>query len=349
MKNILILIPSLDPDDKIISVVTDLKEIGFSNFLIIDDGSKSKEYFNKLHEDFACTVLTHDVNKGKGRALKTGFEHIKSMPDISYIITVDGDYQHKAPDVLAVANALQKSDNNTIILGARNFNKKANIPFRSWIGNQMSAAALGLMIGKKINDSQTGLRGFHFSSLVKMLNIDGERFEYETNVLLSAKKLHYKLQEVPIQTIYIEENETSHFQPIGDSLKVFSVMLKFVASSCISFIVDMSIFSGIVYFFFRGNDTVTNIFISSVIARLISSAVNFSLNYKTVFKSEENFKKAVLKYYGLAFVIMIISSFATGILTEWSHKPVVMKILVDGVLFILSYLIQKHFIFAKKG
>lgn len=348
MRKFLILIPSLDPDEKIITVVSDLQKIGFEKFLIINDGSASDNYFIRLEKEFYCTILTHLVNKGKGAALKTGFSYCKSMEDVSYILTVDGDNQHKAHDVLAVAKTLEESEEKSLVLGIRNFNKRKNIPFRSWIGNQVSAYVLAMIMGKKLHDTQTGLRGFPKCYLDAMLEIEGERFEYETNVLLYAKKKGFRLMETPIETVYIAENESSHFEPFRDSLKVFSVIAKFFLSSCISFLVDISLFSALVYLFFQGNDTVEDVFVASVVARLVSSAVNFTINYKTVFQSEENLKVAIIKYYSLALSIMFLSSYATGMLAEWSQLPVLMKILVDGLFFLISYSIQKYYIFKRK-
>ncbi|MFI3200202.1 MAG: GtrA family protein [Eubacteriales bacterium] len=126
-------------------------------------------------------------------------------------------------------------------------------------------------------------------------------------------------------------------------------MLKFVGSSCISFLVDISLYSILIYLFFQGDDTAEDVMIASIMARLISSVVNFTLNYKTVFSSEERLKVAIIKYYTLATTLMLISSFVTGIMVEWSQMPVLMKLLVDGTLFVLSYSIQKHYIFGGKG
>lgn len=349
MRNFLILIPSLDPDEKIISVVSGLKEVGFTEFLIVNDGSASSYYFERLQNEFNCVVINHSINKGKGVALKTGYKYCKNREDISYILTVDGDNQHKAKDVLAVAKTLSESDEKALVLGVRNFNKRKNIPLRSFIGNQISACVLALMLGKKLQDTQTGLRGFHINAIDDMLEINGERFEYETNVLLYARKKGLKLIETSIETVYIQENESSHFNPLGDSLKVFSVIGKFFLSSCISFIVDISVFSVIIYLFFKGNDTTADVFIASVIARVISSAVNFVLNYKTVFKSDENLKVAIVKYYGFAIILMLISSFTTSFFGEMTQLPVITKIIVDAILFMCSYWIQKYYIFNRKG
>lgn len=348
MTGYLILIPSLDPDEKILLTVKDLIQQGFSRFLLVNDGSKSDSFFQQLEQDYGCTVLTHKENLGKGSALKTGFQQANTLNDISYVITVDGDYQHKAADVYAVAVKMRELDEKSLVLGVRSFKKRENIPLRSWLGNKMSAFLLGVMTGKKLQDSQTGLRGFPVESLDDMLKIPGERFEYETNMLLHARKHGYSLVETPIETVYIHENESSHFHPFTDSLKVCSVMLMFLASSTVSFLVDISLFSALVFLFFQGQDSLEEVFLASVLARMVSSVVNFTLNYKSVFRSQEKLSVALTKYYSLAFVLMILSSTATGFLAEWTQLPVIMKLLVDGSLYFFSFTLQKHYIFHKK-
>lgn len=147
-----------------ITVLNSLKKQGFSRFLIIDDGSEEKELFRKAQQEFGCHVITHSENKGKGCALKTGFRHILEEKDaeIKAVVTVDGDNQHKAEDVFAVSEAITE---NSLVLGVREFKSKENVPFRSRIGNLVSAKVFQILSGEKISDTQTGLRGIPVAHL----------------------------------------------------------------------------------------------------------------------------------------------------------------------------------------
>lgn len=229
MDEIYVLIPSLDPDEKLIKVISSLKKYGFNNILIVNDGSSNKDFFIKAKEEFSCKILTHSSNKGKGCALKTGFNYIISLQNdsIKGVVTVDGDNQHKACDVLSVKQKLCEVT-DTLVLGVRQFKGIENIPLRSRLGNKMSAFIFKILSGENIEDTQTGLRGIPISHLQRFIDIEGERFEYEMNILLQLKKLNLKLIQVPIKTIYLDENESSHFQPINDSIRVFACILKFV-------------------------------------------------------------------------------------------------------------------------
>lgn len=349
INKILILIPSLDPDEKLSLVVNSLQDIGFKNILLVDDGSddKNKHYFDKLKQENNCILLTHEVNKGKGRALKTGFSYaLENIDKFQSVITVDGDNQHKAEDVLKIAN---NTDKNHVTLGVRSFSKEnKDIPWKSRAGNIASAFAFRLISGNNIQDTQTGLRSFHIENLKDIIAIEGERFEFEMNVLLNLKKLNISPIQIPIQTIYINENETSHFNPISDSLKVFNTILSFLGSSIFCFLIDIFIYSFFIYIIFHGEGFQNQIFIATLISRIVSSIVNFTLNYKVVFKSNENVKSSVKKYYALAIIQMLLSSTGIIILDKLILSPIISKIIVDFILFILSYLVQKKMIFVVK-
>lgn len=350
LSRILIIIPSLDPDEKLFQVVQSLREVGFEDILLVDDGSveEKKHYFNKLEQEENCKLLVHEVNKGKGVALKTAFAYaIDNAEKYDGVVTVDGDNQHKADDVLTVANLLIES-RDSIVLGVRNFDNNANIPLRSKVGNKTTAFIFGIITGSKINDTQTGLRGLRLEALPSVAEIEGERFEYEMNMLINLKRLHLKVIQTPIQTIYIENNETSHFNPIVDSVKVLNVVFKFLCSSMLSTAIDMGIFSLIVYVLFKGNDDVEHVFIATCSARVVSSIVNFLLNSKVVFRSDIPMKRTIVKYYMLAIVQMFLSSTFTTIVSQL-FTPAVAKAFVDIVLFVISFKIQNKWIFNNKS
>lgn len=345
MKNVCVIIPSLNPDKRLQGVVDGVIAEGFTDVILVDDGSfeENKAFFPKNEY---TTLLVHEQNRGKGAALKTALEWVlKNRPDAIGVVTCDGDGQHTANDTLRVAKAMVDTEKFT--LGVRDFSLD-NVPTRSRIGNRLSSLALYLCAGSYITDTQTGLRAIPYRLIDKMLKISGDRFEYETNVLLELRSMGAEYGEVKIETVYLDENKSSHFRPFRDTVRIMSLMLKYAASSCASFLTD------IIAFTLLHSVARCGILTSTVIARIISSVLNFTLNKKVVFKSDGALSKALLKYYLIAIPTMLISAFGTGILSRLLGIPessliiTLIKIAVDTILFIFNFKIQKRWIF-KKG
>ncbi len=347
-----VIVPSLDPDEKLIKVVTGLEEIGFNDIIVVNDGSRKERLSNFPDPDVhtSCTVLTHEVNKGKGAALKTAFKYfMENRPDRLGVITVDGDNQHKPKDVLSCAEKMLETDN--LVLGVRDFSLP-HVPKRSRYGNRITSGVFRLCCGMKISDTQTGLRAFPASTLEAMCEISGDRFEYETNMLLALSSYGIKLSEVPIETVYIEENQTSHFRPVRDSLRVYSLILKFIASSTAAALIDHLVFF-ILNLIFNRFPIPYSLIISMAAARCISSVTNFILNKKTVFKNSGNTFKTIVKYYILAVPMLLISCVGIKYMTSLlgitsAFLTTLIKIVIEGILFILSFRIQREWVFTSK-
>ncbi len=347
-----VIIPSLDPDEKLMKVVSGLTELGFNDIIVVNDGSRKEKLCNfpDTAKQKNCVILTHEVNKGKGAALKTAFEwFMKNRPERLGVITVDGDNQHKPLDVLACAEKMLESE--TLVLGVRDFSLP-HVPRRSRMGNRITSGVFRVLIGMKVSDTQTGLRAFPRSILPQMCEVKGDRFEYETNMLLALSSYGIKHSEVKIETVYIEENQTSHFRPVRDSLRVYSLILKFVLSSAVCAILDHLLFFLIKYFF--GKYFVPYSIIASMIpARAVSSVTNFLVNRKTVFGSSESIPKTILKYYALAIPMLLISCIGIDLVTAWlgiTHAIFItlIKIVIEAILYILSFRFQREWVFASK-
>ena len=322
-------------------------------------GVDSKDEFKKRFEEAkyfsGVTVLVHEVNKGKGRAMKTAFEYIlNNRPNKPNVITVDGDGQHLAVDVKKCIELLEENP-HAFVMGVRNFNDE-NVPARSRFGNKITRTVFRLLCGIKVSDTQTGLRAIPFEHLPLMLQIDGDRYEYETNQLFAVKQAGIEFKETVINTVYIEENQTSHFRPIRDSIRIYGVIIKYIASSLASTLVDVSLFTLLNIIFGRlGFSNELRIILAEAIARIISSFVNFSLNRKVVFKSKEKFGSTMLRYYILCVCQLAASTglvylFSTVIfkLSDGSLFDTLIKIVVDTFLFFLSFRIQQTWVFATK-
>lgn len=349
LENIVVLIPAFNPDEKLVALTNDLIELGAENIIVVDDGSKDecKNIFEIIKGFSQCTVLQHAVNLGKGRALKTGFNHfLNHYKGFIGLITVDADGQHKCEDITKVAQALGENQ-NSLILGTRNFKDK-NIPFRSRFGNLITAKLFNFFSGIHVCDTQTGLRGIPYHHLLLMIKISGEKYEFEMNMLMECSQKRIDIKEVGIETIYIEENKSSHFNPLIDSVRIYAVFFKFMFSSFASFFVDILSFIIFIKVFLI---LVPNYFIllSTIGSRILSSAFNYTVNRNAVFYGKGSKKSTIIKYYLLSIIQMFISALGVSLIYNQIHQyEVVIKMIVDSGLFLTSFRIQRDWVFRSK-
>ena len=222
-----IIIPSYEPDERLIDLLDDFKEEGLTDVVLVDDGS-GEEYqhlFDKARDEYGCVVLKHAVNQGKGRALKTAFNFcLNEYPDMIGCITADSDGQHSVSCIKCCMDALVKNP-GALILGVRDFSLE-NVPWKSRFGNTLTSFICKYLEGVSVSDTQTGLRGISTEFMKTCLNVEGERFEFETRMLIATKGV-CDIFEVPIETIYdSKENHQSHFNPVKDSIRVYKVFQK---------------------------------------------------------------------------------------------------------------------------
>ncbi|MBQ7038336.1 MAG: bifunctional glycosyltransferase family 2/GtrA family protein [Clostridia bacterium] len=351
-RSVAIIIPSLNPDEKLLSLLADLREAGFARLLVVNDGSSAEydEYFEKARDNYGCTVLRHAVNQGKGRALKTAFNHLLNEDEPCLgAVTVDSDGQHRIADTIAVAKKVIDNP-DALVMGCRDFSdNNPNIPARSRFGNRTTSRVLRLLCGITLSDTQTGLRGFSPQAMRRFLATKGERFEYEMNMILDAHESGIAFLEVPIETVYIEENKSSHFNPLLDSVRIYSVFLKFIAASLSSFVVDIlafTLFVATLGWLFPFVATEIRIIIATYAARVLSGLFNFTVNKKTVFKSHGNTGSRLLRYCILSVAQASLSAFATsGLYALLNWNETLLKLIVDCILFLLSFRIQRGWVF----
>lgn len=347
-EQIAVLIPSLSPDEKLLQAVKEIRAAGFSHILIVNDGSDaSYQGFFEQAEALGAVVVSHTVNQGKGRALKTGINEIlQRWPECKAVVTADSDGQHKAEDMVRCAEALATHPDR-LVLGCRTFERKS-IPFRSRFGNVVTSMVMKVLTGIAISDTQTGLRAFSETQMRQFLSVTGERFEYEMNMLLYCKEQGIGIYEVPIQTIYLEGNKSSHFRPLQDSARIYGLFLRYLAVSLSSFFVDILLFT---LFTALLKKVLPELYIlaATALARVVSSLYNFFLNRKGVFQSKVPVRTAAVRYYLLAVAQMLLS--AGGVWGLYHVLPVsesLIKVVVDCILFIISFQIQREWVFAKK-
>lgn len=342
--NIPILIPAYNPDKTLIEVTGVLFRAGFSDIVIVDDGSKPEcaTIFHKLDQTDHCHVLRHAVNCGKGRALKTGLNYIYlNFPEAAGVVTADADGQHRPEDIVRVAKSLAKNP-GSMVMGVRKMGKE--VPLRSLLGNVLTRAVFALVMGKKISDTQSGLRGLPRAILPDVLKIKGERYEFEINMLILTKMKSVTVLEVPIDTIYIEDNKSSHFNPFFDSMKIYFQLLRYAFSSMLTSILDFIVFT--IMFALSGD-----IMVSILVARfVVGSIFNFIVNRWLVFHSRAGVMSSLFKYYTAILIMSIISYQLIDLaMFHMGFSVVMAKVVVETLLFGVTFLIQRDFVFGKYG
>lgn len=323
----------------------------FGRVVVVDDGSgENAEAFAQLPP--SVTVLRHGVNRGKGRAIKTAIRWLLDCaPEIRVAVFVDGDGQHRPDDARAVAERARNEDR--VVFGVRDFTGR--IPFRSRFGNACTALLVRLIFGLRIRDTQTGLRAIPRRLFARLLELPGERYEYEMRIFGLLRAQGESLSSVPIRTVYIDGNRTSHFRPIVDSVRVYQGLFggcfaRFVASSVMAFLTDNAVFAAVVAALHAGGMARRyEILVALVAARAVSSTVNFCCNRKLVFRSASSAGPAFARYWLLVGLIAGLSYAGTAALSVVCNVDgvaiTVLKIVVETALFALSYELQKRWVF----
>ena len=332
------LIPAYQPDKELIPVISGLAERNFT-VIVIDDGSGQE--FESIFRlaSVKAIVLTHEVNLGKGEALKTGMRYVAEQIQEPYLlVTADADGQHRIQDILNVCAEAERHP-ESLILGSRKF--EGHVPLRSRFGNAVTRMVYRLCSGVSVYDTQTGLRAFTNQLTEKMLSVAGSRYEYEMNVLMFSAKTGIPIREIWISTVYLNENASSHFHAVRDSFRIYKEILKFSASSFVSFLIDYGLFC--LFSSLTGILTLSN-----VLARIFSSIVNYTLNKKFVFCSQEKTTESAVKYFLLAGVILLCNTLILKGFSVIGVNGYLAKILTEILMFICSYLIQHKFIFRKE-
>lgn len=352
---IVAIIPAYEPPHSFVDYAKELLQ-NIPNLIVVNDGSKEKyqEIFDELAKIDGCTVISYPNNQGKGYALKVAFNYAKENFDSSYVfVTADCDGQHLIPDLLKVCKSTF-IEPECLHLGSRDF-YAPNVPKRSKSGNIQTRRLFRFLYGIKLSDTQTGLRAFSYNSLDTLLQIKGDRFEYEMNMLIQFHKKGIKIKETPIATVYEPKpddvEKVSHYKTFKDSFRVLGVLFKnlgwYFVSSVLSAILDVVAFYLFTKFVFTGENVALHSFLATISARVISSILNFTFNYKFVFNGKS--KKSIFKYYilwtcqlGLSylFAFMWNQIFASAFLVT------ICKGALDLIVALISYKIQQKWVFA---
>lgn len=342
-----ILIPAYQPDSRLIALVGALRDrLPASGILIIDDGSdESCDAVFREARHAGARIVRFNRNHGKGAALKEGFALIARKCPGEDVVTCDADGQHTSDDVARVALALRTArDDGTpaedlpIVLGVRDF--VGDVPARSRFGNRVSTAIFRTVSGVSVSDTQTGLRAYPASQLGWLARVGGDRYEFEFSALLAAARRGVAIEQVPIATVYLEANASSHFRPVRDGMRVYAPLLKFGASSLTGFVVDTALLLVL-------SSVLGSLVLAFVIARVISSVVNFLINRYWVFDAERRVPlvSSAVRYAALAAVVLALAVPLVNGLVLLGMAVLPAKIITDVTLFAVSYVAQRLVVF----
>ena len=340
MQPILFLFPSYQPTVLFCELLEQFRQMDPSPIVVVDDGSGPAydELFQRAGRVPDTVVLKNAINLGKGAALKHGMNHILvNYPDCIGVVTADADGQHAADDILKVANEL-RSRPSEVVFGSRDF--KRDVPLRSKIGNVISRYIYRFLIGLKLSDTQTGLRGIPRRLMESSLGIRSNRYEFETEQIIAAKSAGLAFREVPIRTVYIDDNSGSHFNPVLDSFRIYFVLLRYALSSIATALTDFFVF----YILTANGMALLG---ANMSARAVALWLQFVLLKKYVFKREAGVSIFVA-YVGYVFFSGYVSSVMQGQFTgHLMNSPLLAKALVESFIWIFNFMFLRDFIFRK--
>ncbi|SDS25776.1 Glycosyltransferase involved in cell wall bisynthesis [Paraoerskovia marina] len=338
-----VLIPALEPDHRLLALVADLRRTAPDlSVLVVDDGSGAG--YATVFDDVAALgadVVADPVpgNHGKGHALKLGIREVETRYPGADVVCADADGQHTVQDILRVAGHVRPG---TAVVGGRRF--VGDVPLRSRVGNAVSRSLFRLVTGLRVHDTQTGLRAYPASLLPWLRSIPGERFEYELAVLLQAPRDGVDVDEVEIETVYLDENESSHFRPVVDSLRILAPLIRFVGTGVASFGVD-------VLMLLLLQALTGSLLLSVVGARIVSGSVNFLLNKFVVFRSTDHraTRAEAARYVALAVSLVVAGYLMLLGLQTLGVALLPAKLLTDGILFFVGWAVQRRHVFRTGG
>ena len=339
-----LLIPAYQPGSELEFVIAEVQRLDgdgvVAAVVVVDDGSDSRSaaILARVAAMDGVTVLRHAVNLGKGAALKTGFNHCLVMwPEVGGVVTADADGQHAAADILMVAGRLAERP-HVLVLGAREF--PAHVPLRSRFGNILTRFVFLIFTGRRLRDTQTGLRGWPVEQCRESLRIPIQGYDFELEALVRSRGV--VTEEVGIQTIYLDGNRASHFNPLRDSFRIYFVFLRYCGAALIAAGLDTLVFS-IVYS--RRGDVAT----SQAAGRIAAMCVTFMILRSVVFRSDAVPWLTFARYAGLVAFSGWVSYGLIELLRDQVRLPVLeAKLVAEGLLFLGNFAIQRQFIFTQR-
>jgi glycosyltransferase involved in cell wall biosynthesis len=337
-----VLIPSYQPGEALETLVEALLDRGFETVIVVNDGSGPEfdPIFQRVARSSRVHLLAHSVNLGKGAALKTGLNYaLVKCPGCRGVVTADSDGQHHPDDIVHVADAIP-ADGNALVLGVRSFG--GSVPLRSRFGNNLTRGLMRIMVGQNLADTQTGLRGIPARLIPHLLHVPSSGYEFELDMLLACKYQGCPVVQVPIRTIYMDNNKSSHFHPIFDSMRIYFLLLRFCALSLCTAALDNLVFILVL-------SATGSIARSQIVGRFVGATFNYLGARRAVFHSQQHHSVVLPKYIALVAFNGLVSYGLIQFLHRSFGVPIIpAKLGAEGLLFIANFAIQRDLVFTRR-
>lgn len=341
---VVIVIPAYQPPPVLAQLVADLtRNPKVEAIVVVDDGSGPgfQDIFKEIQRSQKTRVLLHAANSGKGAALKTGLGYAGRMfPHCVGVVTADADGQHVVPDILQTARTLRERPDD-LVLGSRRFG--ARMPFRSRLGNAMARWALFLLTDIHLTDTQTGLRGIPMTLVPELLCLKTSGYEFELDMLITSRRSGRQIAEVPVAAVYIDGNRGSHFNPLLDSMRVLSVLLRRIQASRLTVVIDNLVFA--LAFFISGQ-----VLAAMGVGRLVAGLFHyFSSNHGLV--PPQSMDRSTMRKYYLLLLWSGLASYALIVLitSQLTVHVLVAKVMAEAFLCFFNFWVRRDFAFYPRG
>ena len=359
--NCVVVIPVLNPQTSLIQFIRALLDYGVAHIIVVNDGSDSiyHDIFCEAAKLPQCTLLEHGATRGKGRALKTAFSYyIDHFSHFDGVVTADvgtctQDGQGHTPEDICYICGQLSLKKNILFLGERNFHDK-HVPILNYLVHLFASKILQFLYGIKIHDIQSGLRGIPTKHLLWMVGMRGERYDFETNMLIKAKQHNLTIISIPVNSLYLKKHSRPQYRIVKDSTLIFFRLIlgiiQYWGSGLSSGIIDITVFTVLNSMVLAPWPPSLRILISTVTARTISSGYNYFMNRKIVFADTGRVANSFTRYYILCVLQMLASySLVLGVSQVLMINASIIKIVIDIVLGLISYQIQLHWVFSSNN
>jgi len=216
-------IPAYQDEKHIGDIVRRTRE-RLDHVLVIDDGSSDQTA--QRAREAGAEVIVHSENRGKGEAIKTGLGHWLDQ-EVTWVILLDSDGQHLPEEIDHFLSAARSATRPTFFIGNR-MNNLAGMPFIRRVVNRYMSRRISWVCGQTVPDTQCGYRMLNRHLIPELLG-GGHRFDYETEVLIIASRKGYRIESVPITTVYTDQ--VSKIHPMRDAIRFFKLMWRYRALS----------------------------------------------------------------------------------------------------------------------
>ena len=350
------LIPALDPDDTLVSLIKQLDAAGFEKIIVVNDGSghESGKIFKQIKNIKKCVLLSHEENKGKGSALKTGLNYFaENCTDMLGVVTFDCDGQHSVRDAVTVAQ-LMSENRKALILGARDMEAK-NVPKKCRNVNRVTKKLMESLYRKELIDTMSGLRGIPRKLVPLFAGLGGSRYDYETNMLIECFAKDIDIIQTPVDTVFDSASD-SHYRAVRDTVRIYWPMcnrlVKFWISAFACYCIEFLIYVLLIKVPFSDMETGSVILAAQACSKVFSCAGNFMINKHTVFKKSGSSIECLVKYILVMILLVVASSTLISMAMEVfelkTDQTIFVKLIVDFFLMIVNFIIQRRWVFSDK-